>query len=111
MAERGSRRAAAEAERRRQNARQGARQSGKRQSGKQNPPRTGWRLWLRRLFVWGGAALLGWVAGELAISDPMWERFLAWTPSHALEYGAAAAGAAVVLVIGWFLRRAQGRDI
>ena len=58
MAERGSRRAAAEAQRRRQGgARQSTRQS-TRHSGKRKPPRTGWRLWLRRLFVWGGAAAL-----------------------------------------------------
>jgi penicillin-binding protein 1A len=53
MAERGSRRAAAEAQRRRQ--------SGKRPSNRgrsQAAERTGWRLWLRRLIVWGGAAAL-----------------------------------------------------
>jgi penicillin-binding protein 1A len=50
MAKRGSRRAAAEAQRKRQ--------GGSRQSGRQNAPRSGWRLWLRRLFVWGGAAAL-----------------------------------------------------
>jgi penicillin-binding protein 1A len=50
MAKRGSRRAAAEAQRRRQ--------GGSGQSGRQKAPRTGWRLWLRRSFVWGGAAAL-----------------------------------------------------
>ncbi len=45
MAKRGSRRAAAETQRRRQ-------------AGKQSPERTGWRLWLRRAFIWGGAAAL-----------------------------------------------------
>jgi len=45
MAKRGSRRAAAETQRRRQ-------------AGKRAPERTGWRLWLRRLIVWGGAAAL-----------------------------------------------------
>jgi penicillin-binding protein 1A len=54
MAERGSRRAAAEAQRRRQ--------SGKRPTnrGRAQPAaeHTGWRLWLRRLLVWGGAAAL-----------------------------------------------------
>ena len=55
MAKRGSRRAAAEAQRR---------QSSRRPSGKRRPERaaerTGWRLWLRRGVIWGGAlALLG----------------------------------------------------
>ncbi|MFA9200783.1 MAG: transglycosylase domain-containing protein [Cypionkella sp.] len=45
MAQRGSRRAAAEAQRRRQT---------RPEAGK--PERTGWRLWLRRGFIWGGAA-------------------------------------------------------
>ena len=45
MAKRGSRRAAADAQR-------------KRQSGRQRPPLVGWRLWLRRGFIWGGAASL-----------------------------------------------------
>ena len=47
MAKRGSRRAAAEAQR-------------SRQSSKRAPERAGWRLWLRRLVLWcGGAAVLG----------------------------------------------------
>ena len=46
MAQRGSRRAAAEAQRRRQSAR------------KQRPEATGWRLWARRGLVWGGGAAL-----------------------------------------------------
>jgi penicillin-binding protein 1A len=54
MAKRGSRRAAAEAQRRRQ----GDTRQSTRRSGRQEAPRTGWRLWLRRLVVWGGAAAL-----------------------------------------------------
>ncbi|WP_120716591.1 transglycosylase domain-containing protein [Tsuneonella amylolytica] len=55
MAERGSRRAAAEAQRRRQ-------------SRQTAPGATGWRLWLRRAFVWGGgAALLGLLFLGLAV--------------------------------------------
>ena len=52
MAERGSRRAAAEAQRRRQ--------SGKRPSSRKRAvsERTGWRLWLRRGVIWGGALTL-----------------------------------------------------
>jgi len=45
MAKRGSRRVAADTQRRRQ-------------SGRQRPPPTGWRLWLRRSLIWGGAAAL-----------------------------------------------------
>lgn len=50
MAQRGSRRAAAEAQRRRQG-------THKRPPAPSQQP-TGWRLWLRRAFVWGGAGAL-----------------------------------------------------
>src|SRR6476469_6445593 len=54
MAERGSRRAAADAQRRRQ---AGTRSTSRGRS-QGRTERTGWRLWLRRLVVWGGAAAL-----------------------------------------------------
>jgi YjbE family integral membrane protein len=63
------------------------------------------------IFVWGGAALLGWVAGELLLSDPAWPRFTAWTPDHAWGYVASAIGAVFVVCVGWLARKAQGRDI
>ncbi|GGD86158.1 penicillin-binding protein [Tsuneonella deserti] len=56
MAKRGSRRAAAEAQRRRQ-------------SAKPRRQDAGWRLWLRRLLIWGGAvALLGALFLGLAVA-------------------------------------------
>ncbi|MCT2557563.1 PBP1A family penicillin-binding protein [Tsuneonella sp. YG55] len=55
MARRGSRRAASEAQRRRQ-------------SGKAKHAASGWRLWLRRVFLWGGgAAVLGVIFVALAV--------------------------------------------
>ncbi|MXO75147.1 PBP1A family penicillin-binding protein [Altererythrobacter aerius] len=57
MAKRGSRRAAAETQRRRQT------------SGRRGQERTGWRLWLRRAVLWGGAlALLGALFLGLAVA-------------------------------------------
>lgn len=68
------------------------------------------------ILVWAGAALLGWVAGELIIEDELLaEAFtgLAHTAGishHALEYLVSATGAAIVVVIGWLLRRGQEQE-
>lgn len=49
-----------------------------------------------------GGALLGWVAGEMAVSDPAVKD---WIDAHAawLHYGAPALGAVIVVAIGKFL--------
>ncbi len=55
------------------------------------------------VIVTAGAALLGFVAGEMAASDPLLARFDAdegWRP-----YALGAAFAGVVVVAGWFLAR------
>jgi YjbE family integral membrane protein len=46
-----------------------------------------------------GAALLGWVAGEMAVSDPVGKD---WIDAHAawLHYALPAAGAAIVVIVG-----------
>jgi uncharacterized protein (TIGR03382 family) len=55
--------------------------------------------------VWAGAALLGWIAGDMIVPDPaLVQRFgEAW--SHSWEIPASVAGALLVLGIGWLLRR------
>lgn len=76
------------------------------------------------IIVWAGAALLGWIAGEMILSDPVVLRQLvAWgtgmvtqvdvtqtypvglKPVGVAHYGAAVVGAAIVLAIGWYLKR------
>jgi YjbE family integral membrane protein len=61
--------------------------------------------------VWAGAALLGWIAGELIVSDPGVHHH-AETVAHALslnmhtlERMAAGLGAAFVVAAGWMIRR------
>ncbi len=57
-----------------------------------------------------GAALLGWVAGEMAISDPAVKN---WIDSNAayLHYAAPALGAIGVVLFGtWVARRAEARQ-
>jgi YjbE family integral membrane protein len=61
--------------------------------------------------VWAGAALLGWIAGELIVSDPGVHHH-AEAIAHSLgvdmptlERIAAGLGAAFVVAVGWMLRR------
>lgn len=56
------------------------------------------------VLVWAGAALLGWVAGEMFDSDPwLIARFGAET-LHRYEYPAALIGALLVLGLGYLLK-------
>jgi YjbE family integral membrane protein len=56
------------------------------------------------IFVWAGAALLGWIGGEMIAKDP-W--VVAWIGPAAASWHlvAAAAGAAIVVLAGLVLRR------
>src|SRR5215510_8248252 len=53
-----------------------------------------------------GAALLGWVAGEMAATDPVVAQ---WVDANAawLHYAAPAAGAALVVVVGKWIARSK----
>lgn len=80
-----------------------------------------WLLTRIPALVWAGAGLLGWIAGELIVSDPAIRSMIetynpAWVqldPKDAskkevigvIKYAAAAAGAAFVVVLAAFLRR------
>lgn len=57
------------------------------------------------ILVWAGAALLGWIAGEIMIEDPATISWLGAETVHKFVYAAAAAGALFVVVAGWLLRR------
>ena len=61
------------------------------------------------LLIWAGAALLGWVAGEMLISDPWLLGKLGQELGHKAEIPGAIVGAVLVLTIGYILRqRAAG---
>lgn len=55
-----------------------------------------------------GAALLGWIAGGLIINDPAGDRW-PLLDSPAAEYGAKIAGALIVVIIGYALKRRTRR--
>jgi YjbE family integral membrane protein len=57
------------------------------------------------ILVWAGAALLGWIAGEIMIEDPATMGYLGADLVHQYVYWAAAAGAAFVVAAGWLIRR------
>lgn len=59
------------------------------------------------LFVWGGAAMLGWVAGELLVEDPLWLRYLGQAPDEKAEYAVASICALFVVALSWLILRAQ----
>lgn len=83
-----------------------------------------WLLSRMPVLVWAGAALLGWIAGELIVSDPAVVKLLegynqTWVGTdpkepgkkvalHAIELGAAVAGALFVVLMGFILRRRHG---
>jgi YjbE family integral membrane protein len=57
------------------------------------------------IFVWLGAGLLGWVAGEMLISDPWVVQQFGEATVHRYEYVAAGVGALLVVALGHALRR------
>ena len=63
------------------------------------------------ILVWAGAALLGWIVGEVIATDPVSVGYLTgkYGPevAHKIEYIAAAVGAVLVLVVGGLWRRSR----
>src|SRR5450755_3662536 len=63
------------------------------------------------ILVWAGAALLGWIVGEVIATDPVSVGYLTnnygAAVAHKVEYAAAAVGAVLVLVVGGFWRRSK----
>jgi len=55
--------------------------------------------------IWAGAALLGWVAGEMLISDPWLIGRLGEDLSHKAEIPTAIIGALLVLALGYLVRQ------
>lgn len=57
------------------------------------------------LLVWAGAALLGWVAGDMFVTDPWLAERIGEALAHQAEWIAAAAGALFVVGTGYFIRK------
>jgi predicted tellurium resistance membrane protein TerC len=61
------------------------------------------------ILVWAGAALLGWVAGEIIVKDPAVMGWIGADTAERLHYWIAGAGALLVVALGWLLVWWNGR--
>ena len=57
------------------------------------------------ILIWAGAALLGWVAGEIIVKDAAVGQWLGEAIGDRWHLWAAAAGAVLVVAVGWIIRR------
>jgi YjbE family integral membrane protein len=57
------------------------------------------------ILIWAGAALLGWIAGEIMIEDPAVAGYLGAETVHRFLYLAAGIGAFFVVVVAYQLNR------
>jgi YjbE family integral membrane protein len=63
------------------------------------------------ILVWAGAALLGWIAGEIMIEDPAVAGWLGQDLVHKYHYYSAIAGALLVVAAGyWILHRHRAAE-
>ena len=59
------------------------------------------------LFIWAGAALLGWIAGEMIARDPALHDF-GLPADAAVHYALAIACAIAVVIVGYWLKQREG---
>jgi predicted tellurium resistance membrane protein TerC len=66
------------------------------------------------ILIWAGAALLGWIAGQVIATDPVLHGYLVHTHgvpvARTVEYAAAGAGAVLVLIAGGLWRQAKSES-
>lgn len=62
------------------------------------------------ILVWGGGAVLGWVAGEIFAGDPVTLGLLSGFEPARIELAAEIVGALLVLTIGYVWRRSYAVD-
>lgn len=63
------------------------------------------------ILVWAGAALLGWVAGEIIVKDAAVEGYLGSELTEKLHVWSAAVGAVFVVALGYLLVRIRRRPV
>jgi YjbE family integral membrane protein len=55
------------------------------------------------IVIWGGGALLGWIAGGLLPDDPMVAQYFSEAAAEKLEIACGIAGAVIVVAVGYYL--------
>jgi len=63
------------------------------------------------ILVWAGAALLGWVAGEIIVTDAGIENYLGRHLVEQAHIWSAPVGAVLVVAMGFALLRLRGRPV
>jgi YjbE family integral membrane protein len=63
------------------------------------------------ILVWAGAALLGWVAGEIIIKDVAVASYMGEEFVDRWHLWSAAIGAVFVVAVGWAIRRAKHKGL
>ena len=59
------------------------------------------------IVIWGGGALLGWIAGGLLPDDPMVAAYISDATKETVDVVCGVAGAIIVVVTGWYLIRSR----
>lgn len=59
------------------------------------------------ILVWAGAALLGWLAGDMMLNDPVVKRLIGADAVHRFELPTEVIGALFVIGVAYLIRRAR----
>ena len=59
------------------------------------------------IVIWGGGALLGWIAGGLLPDDPMVAAYISDATKETVDVVCGVAGAIIVVMAGWYLVRSR----
>lgn len=59
------------------------------------------------IVIWGGGALLGWIAGGLLPDDPMVAAYISDATKETVDVVCGVAGAIIVVLTGWYLVRSR----
>ena len=59
------------------------------------------------IVIWGGGALLGWIAGGLLPDDPVVAAYIPQTIADRLDVACGIAGTIIVVSVGWYLVRSS----
>ena len=59
------------------------------------------------IVIWGGGALLGWIAGGLLPDDPMVAQYFLAATNEILDVVCGVAGAIFVVMAGWYIVKSR----